>query len=54
MNQRGKLVVITGPSGVGKSTIVGEVLARTGSAFSVSATTRQPRPGEADGREYLH
>jgi len=44
--------VITGPSGVGKSTIVREVLRRTGAAFSVSATTRSPRPGEVDGREY--
>ena len=47
-----KLVVVTGPSGVGKSTIVQEALRRTGAAFSVSATTREPRPGEVDGREY--
>jgi len=46
------LVVITGPSGVGKSTIVREAIARTGADFSVSATTRKPRPGEVGGREY--
>jgi len=45
-------VVVTGPSGVGKSTIVSRVRAETGAAFSVSATTRVPRPGEVDGREY--
>ncbi|RPI63905.1 MAG: guanylate kinase [Planctomycetaceae bacterium] len=52
MDKTGKLIVISGPSGVGKSTVVKEVLARTGAEFSVSATTRQPRAGEADGRDY--
>ena len=52
MSGAGKLVVITGPSGVGKSTIVREVLKRTGAAFSVSVTTRPQRPAEADGWEY--
>lgn len=44
--------MISGPSGVGKSTIVRQVLRRTGVAFSVSATTRAPRPDEVDGRDY--
>jgi guanylate kinase len=48
----GRLIVITGPSGVGKSTIRQEVIRRSGAAYSVSATTRRPRPGEADGRDY--
>ncbi len=52
MLKKGKLVVISGPSGVGKSTIVTQLLERTGVGFSVSATTRQPRPGEIDGRDY--
>jgi len=50
--RQGKVVVVTGPSGVGKSTVVREVLDRTGAAFSVSVTTRQPREGEVDYREY--
>jgi len=48
----GRLVVISGPSGVGKSTIVREVLKRREMDFSVSATTRRPRDPEADGRDY--
>ncbi len=50
----GQLVVLTGPSGVGKGTLVRALLARHGDLFlSVSATTRAPRPGEVDGREYF-
>jgi len=52
MADAGKVVVVSGPSGVGKSTIVREVIARTGADFSVSVTTRKPRADEVDGREY--
>ena len=51
-NLMGRLVVITGPSGAGKSTIVKAVCERTGALYSVSCTTRQPRPEELDGRDY--
>lgn len=48
-----KVFVITGPSGVGKGTLIRELLQRVpGLELSVSATTRPPREGEADGREY--
>jgi guanylate kinase len=49
---RDRLVVVSGPSGVGKSTIDREAVRRSGAEFSVSATTRPPRPDEVDGREY--
>lgn len=52
LENKGQLVIITGPAGVGKSTIVREVLRRTGAILSVSVTTRQRRPGEVDGRDY--
>lgn len=50
----GKLVVISGPAGAGKSTVLKEVMQRCRRPlmFSVSATTRAPRPGEENGREY--
>lgn len=52
--QRGKLIVISGPSGAGKSTVVFKALeGRDDVCFSVSATTRKPRPNEVDGREYF-
>lgn len=50
---KGKLFVISGASGVGKGTVLKEVMAnRDDLAFSVSATTRKPRPGEVDGVHY--
>ena len=49
----GKLIVISGASGVGKGTVVKEMMAaRKDLFFSVSATTRPPRPGEQDGVDY--
>ena len=49
----GKLIVISGASGVGKGTVVKKMMARRKDLyFSVSATTRPPRPGEVDGKEY--
>jgi len=48
-----KLYVFSGASGVGKSTVLNQVMAkRTDLRFSVSATTRDPRPGEVDGQSY--
>ena len=50
---RGELIVLSGPSGVGKSTVISELLRnRTDIHFSVSFTTRAPRPGETDGVNY--
>ena len=49
----GKLFVISGASGVGKSTVLSRVMAqRSDLRFSVSATTREPRPGEQEGVSY--
>ena len=50
---RGQLIVLSGPSGVGKSTVISELLSeRSDIYFSVSFTTRAPRVGEADGVNY--
>ncbi len=49
----GKLIVMSGCSGVGKSTVLSQVMkSREDLRFSVSATTRAPRPGEVDGQSY--
>jgi guanylate kinase len=51
---RGKLVVLSAPSGTGKTTIAREIMNRIPSLqFSVSATTRPARPGEVDGSDYF-
>jgi len=52
-NKKGQVIVITGPSGVGKGTILKNVMEADKSlCFSVSATTRAARPGEVDGVDY--
>ncbi|HAC63950.1 MAG TPA: guanylate kinase [Cyanothece sp. UBA12306] len=49
----GKLIVLTGPSGVGKGTLVRSLLARHNNLYlSISATTRSPRLGEIEGQDY--
>lgn len=48
----GRLLVVSGPSGSGKSSIVAALLDRLDISFSVSATTRLPRPGERHGEHY--
>ena len=51
--RRGLLIILSSPSGAGKSTLAKRLMAwDEGLKFSVSATTRAPRPGEVDGREY--
>ena len=51
--RKGKTFIIAGPSGVGKGTVIrGLFAARDDRDFSVSATTRAPRPGERDGVDY--
>jgi guanylate kinase len=51
---RGRLIVVSGPSGAGKSTLIKASLQAVPElAYSVSATTREPRPGEVDGMDYI-
>ena len=54
MTNRGLLLVVSGPSGAGKGTVCAEVVSRHPEIFlSVSATTRQPREGETNGKNYF-
>ncbi|MBR5337209.1 MAG: guanylate kinase [Lachnospiraceae bacterium] len=54
MADQGKLIVVSGFSGSGKGTVIKDILDRYGSySLSISATTRKPREGEVDGREYF-
>ena len=54
MKEKGKLFVISGPSGAGKSTVVFKAMEGMDDVcFSTSVTTRKPRPGEVDGKEYF-
>ncbi len=54
MARRGLLLILSSPSGAGKSTLAKQLMAWDPAIrFSVSATTRQPRPGEVDGKDYF-
>ena len=52
--EKGLLIVISGPAGSGKGTVNAQLLQTGDFAFSVSATTRAPRPGEVDGVNYYY
>ena len=52
MNKKGELILISGFSGVGKGTVVKKLIEKYHYSLSVSATTRAPRPGEVDGKDY--
>lgn len=49
---KGTLFIVSGPSGCGKGTVLAEILKQDNVYYSVSATTRSPRPGEVDGVNY--
>ena len=50
---KGLLIVVSGPSGAGKGTVMNKLIAGGDYALSVSATTRSPREGEQDGINYF-
>lgn len=52
MLNKGTLFIVSGPSGCGKGTILAEILKDDKMYYSISATTRNPRPGEVDGVNY--
>ena len=57
MNKRGSLLIVSGPSGTGKGTIMDEYFRKyknDNTFLSISATTRKPRPGEAEGVNYYY
>ena len=51
--KKGLLIVVSGPSGAGKGTVMGKLLETGKYALSISATTRKPREGEVDGKSYF-
>jgi len=53
MKKQGVLIVISGFSGAGKGTVVHQLMSDSGCRLSISATTRAPRTGEEEGREYF-
>lgn len=53
MNTEGMLIIISGPSGSGKGTVVKALIPDSRYAVSISVTTRKPRPGEVHGRDYF-
>jgi len=55
MSKRGMLIVLSGPSGVGKGTVRKEIFSQPGNNFdySISMTTRRMRPGEVNGKDYF-
>lgn len=54
MSKKGKLIIISGPSGVGKKTIIDQFIndPELNLEYSISMTTREKRPGEVDGKDY--